>query len=527
MNFSTLDFIVFLGYGCLIVGVGLYVSREKKGHKKDAKDYFLAGKSLTWWAVGASLIASNISAEQFIGMSGSGYAIGLAIASYEWMGAVTLLVIAKFFLPVYLKEGIYTMPQFLEHRYDGRVKTIMAIFWLFAYIFINLTSVLYLGALAMKTIMGVEMSTGIIGLALFAGVYSIYGGLKAVAWTDVIQVIFLVAGGLMTTFLALDALGAGEGIISGFQTLLKEVPEKFTMIIQRGELILPDGRDAYMDLPGISVLIGGMWIANLYYWGFNQYIIQRALAAKSLNEAQKGIVFAGFLKLIIPVIVVIPGIVAFALHADISKSDEAYPWLLNQFVGPGFKGLAFAALIAAVVSSLASMINSTSTIFTMDIYKYYINKNATESQLVKTGRIVAVAALLIAALIAPQLGTLDQVFQYIQEFTGFVSPGIAAIFIFGFFWKKTTANAAIGTAIISLIMSFAVKTLWPGIPFLDRMGLVFLISSGLLVVISLLDKNPVGKGIELSKESFKTQTTFNFMSIVLLLIIAVLYALFW
>lgn len=527
MNFSTIDIVIFVAYCLLIIGVGLYVSREKKGHKKDSKDYFLASKSLTWWAVGASLIASNISAEQFIGMSGSGYALGLAIASYEWMGAITLLLVAKYFLPIYMKEGIYTMPQFLEHRYDGRVKTIMAIFWLFVYIFVNLTSVIYLGALAMKTIMGVEMSTGIIGLVLFAGVYSIYGGLKAVAWTDVIQVVFLVGGGLITTYMALDALSGGQGFFSGFKILLNEVPERFSMILQENEIILPDGQDAYSLLPGISVLVGGMWIANLYYWGFNQYIIQRTLAAKSLKEAQKGIVFAGFLKLIIPLIVVIPGIVAYALQADLEKSDEAYPWLLDQFVGPGFKGLAFAALIAAIVSSLASMINSTSTIFTMDIYKYYFKKNASEDELVKVGRIVSAAALLIAALIAPQLATLDQVFQFIQDFTGFVSPGIVAIFIFGFFWKRTTANAAIATAIISVIASFLFKAFFVELPFMDRMGLVFLTSSALLVIISLLDPNPVGKGFDLDKSTFKSHTTFNIASTVLILLIAVIYALYW
>lgn len=527
MHFTTLDTIIFLAYCGLIIGVGLFVSREKKGHKKDSKDYFLASKSLTWWAVGASLIASNISAEQFIGMSGSGYAIGLAIASYEWMAAISLLVVAKFFLPIFLREGIYTMPQFLEHRYDGRVKTIMAIFWLFVYVFVNLTSVIYLGALAMKTIMGIEMTTGIIGLVLFAAIYSIYGGLKAVAWTDVIQVIFLVGGGLVTTYMALDALGDGSGVIAGFNHMLNSIPGKFSMILQEGEITLPDGRDAYSDLPGISVLVGGMWIANLYYWGFNQYIIQRALAAKSLQEAQKGIAFAGYLKLILPLIVVIPGIAAYALQADIGKSDEAYPWLLNAFVGPGFKGLAFAALIAAVVSSLASMINSTSTIFTMDIYKYFINKDASEDQLVRVGRIVSITALVIAAIIAPQLATLDQAFQFIQEFTGFVSPGVVAIFLFGFFWKRTTANAAIITAIVSVLTSFLMKSFWPELPFMDRMGLVFLVSSALLVVISYLDPEPKSKPFDLDKGTFDSQSTFNIASFILVMLIAVLYALFW
>ena len=348
MEFTLLDYAIFGLYCLVIIGVGLWVSRERKGHKKDTKDYFLAGKTLPFWAIGASLIASNISAEQFIGMSGSGFRIGLAIASYEWMAAVTLLLVAWFFLPIYLKKGIFTMPQFLEERYDHRVRMLLAVFWLLVYVFVNLTSVLYLGALAMEGIMGVPMWGGILALAAFATVYSVYGGLKAVAWTDVVQVVVLIGGGLLTTYFALDAYaGDGSGAISGFGKLLGDVSERFNMILFQGELMYRDDtgtlQDAYDLLPGLAVLIGGMWIANLFYWGCNQYIIQRALAARNLKEAQRGLAFAAYLKLLLPLVVVVPGIVAYALDAPIARGDQAYPWLLGQYMGPGLKGLAFSS----------------------------------------------------------------------------------------------------------------------------------------------------------------------------------------
>lgn len=521
MKFSELDIAIFLGYCLLIVAVGLWVSRDKKGHQKDSKDYFLAGSTLPWWAIGASLIASNISAEQFIGMSGSGYALGLGIATYEWMAAATLLVVGKFFLPIFLDKKIYTMPQFLEIRYDKRVRTSLAVYWLLVYIFVNLTSVLYLGALTLKTVIGIDLMTAIICLAIFSLAYSIYGGLMAVAWTDVVQVIFLVLGGLITTYLALDALSEGAGVFTGFATLLAKAPERFDMI-------LDSSHPSYKDLPGISVLIGGMWIANLNYWGCNQYITQRALAAKSISEAQRGIIFAGFLKLIMPLIVVIPGIVAFVLKPDLPKADEAYPWLLNNFVPVGLKGLAFAALVAAVVSSLSSMTNSIATIFSMDLYKEYIKKEASEANLVFTGRIIGVVAMVIAILVAPFLSTLDQAFQFIQEFTGFVSPGVVAIFLLGLFWKKTTANAALWSAILSVPVSLLFKFLLPNLPFLDRMGVIFLSLCALMVGISLYEskvENP--KGIVLSKKLFHTDMVFNVGAITICIILAFLYARFW
>ncbi len=465
-NFELLDYVIFIGYAVLILGVGLWVSRDKKGHEKNAEDYFLAGKSLPWWAIGASLIAANISAEQFIGMSGSGFALGLAIASYEWMAAITLIIVGKYFLPIFIEKGLYTIPEFVEQRYSTNLKTILAIFWIALYVFVNLASVLYLGSLALETIMGIPMIYGVIGLALFAAAYSLYGGLSAVAWTDVIQVVFLVLGGLFTTYLALDTVSGGAGQIEGLKIIYEAAPDRFAMILDKSN---PE----YNNLPGIGVLVGGLWVANIYYWGFNQYIIQRTLAAKSLKESQKGILLAAFLKLIIPLIVVIPGIAAYVMVNDPEilarlgeaglknlpspeQADRAYPWLL-QFLPTGLKGVAFAALTAAIVSSLASMLNSTSTIFTMDIYKQYINKNASNKATVNTGRISAAVALIIACIMAPLLGGIDQAFQFIQEYTGIVSPGILAVFLLGLFWKKTTNKAAIIGALVSIPIAMFFK----------------------------------------------------------------------
>ncbi len=528
MHFSALDYIVFISYGVIIVTLGLWVSRTKKGTQKTAKDYFLASKSLPWWAIGASLIAANISAEQMIGMSGSGFAIGLAIASYEWMAAITLIIVGKFFLPIFLEKKIYTMPQFLAVRFDNRVRTSMAVFWLMVYIFINLASILYLGALSLETIMGIPLIYGIIGLALFAAIYSIYGGLTAVAWTDVVQVIFLIGGGLLTTFLALDAVSGGEGVFEGMNLLIERAPEKFDMILSKDN-------QYYKDLPGIGVLVGGMWIANISYWGFNQYIIQKGLAAKNIREAQRGVIFAGYLKILIPLIVVVPGIVAFVLKADLVDpqtgnvvNDNAYPWLLHSFVPAGIKGLAFAALAAAIVSSLSSMINSISTIFTMDIYKQFIRKKAQDKQLVTMGRVVSFAALLIACFVAPQLQTLDQAFQYIQEYTGFVTPGVVTIFCLGLFWKRGTANAALWVAILTIPLSAAFKFFLPGLAFIDRMGLVFIILTLIAIMISLLEsKTGDSRGIQLNKSMFHTGPYFNVGAIGIFTIVMVLYILFW
>lgn len=546
-GFEFWDYIVFVAYALLILGVGLWVSRDKKGHQKNAEDYFLASKSLPWWAIGASLIAANISAEQFIGMSGSGFASGLAIASYEWMAALTLIIVGKYFLPIFIEKGLYTIPEFVEKRYSTNLKTILAVFWIALYVFVNLTTVLYLGALALQTIMGVPLIYGIIGLALFSAAYSLYGGLSAVAWTDVIQVVFLVLGGLVTTYLALNMVSDGNGVLSGLHTVYERVPERFAMILDKSN---PE----YKNLPGIGVLVGGMWVANLYYWGFNQYIIQRTLAAKSLRESQKGILLAAFLKLIIPLLVVIPGIAAYVMVNDpeimtrlgleglhnlpsLKQADKAYPWLL-QFLPTGLKGVAFAALAAAIVSSLASMLNSTSTIFTMDIYKQYINKSASDKTTVSVGRISAAVALVIACVIAPQLGNLGQAFQFIQEYTGMVSPGILAVFLLGLFWKKTTNKAAIVGALFSIPIAMYFKVapngwsnspIFVDIPFMDQMGYTALLTMAVIALVSYTQHKGAddSKGIPVTKQLFKTSPLFNIGAFTIMIILTALYSIFW
>jgi len=502
--FETIDYIVFIIYGVVILGAGLWISRSKKGVEKTSQDYFLANRSLSWWAIGASLIAANISAEQFIAMSGSGFRLGLGIAAYEWIGAIALIIVGKWLLPVFLENKIYTMPQFLERRFNKGVSTAFAIFWLLVYVFVNLTTVIWLGALAMNQIMGISLMWSIIGLATFAGIYSIYGGLKAVAWTDVIQVIFLIGGGMVTTALALDFVSGGEGIFAGLKVLYEKATDHFVMIIPRGSMV-SDGsggvKDAFIDLPGLAIILGGMWLTNIGYWGFNQYIIQKGLAAKNLKHAKNGLIFAGYLKILIPIIVVIPGIAAYVLYHNpeimanmdisnkITKADDAYPWLLRNIVPAGVRGISFAALVAAIVSSLASMINSTSTIFTMDIYKQYINKNSTDKQEVFVGRLVAFVALFLAVITAkPLLGGLDQAFQYIQEYTGYIYPGVVLVFSMGLFWKKATAKAALWTAIITIPLGIVIKWIVPEMPFILRMGYVFIVLVFVASIISFFDK---------------------------------------
>lgn len=549
-GFEFLDYLIIVVYGIVILGIGLWVSRDKSGHEKSAEDYFLASKSLPWWAIGASLIAANISAEQFIGMSGSGFAVGLAIASYEWMAALTLLIVGKYFLPVFIEKGIYTIPGFVEQRFSSQLKTILAVFWIALYVFVNLASVLYLGGLAMETIAGVPMMYAVIGIALFAAAYSLYGGLSAVAWTDVVQVIFLVLGGFVTTYMALNAVTDG-GIIEGMKMIIKEAPQKFDMILDKSN-------PQYSNLPGIAVLVGGLWVANLYYWGFNQYIIQRTLAAKSLKESQKGILFAAFLKMLIPFLVVIPGIAAYVIVNDpemlarlgeagqnnipsLNQADKAYPWLM-QFLPVGFKGIAFAALAAAIISSLASMLNSTATIFTMDIYKPFMNPKANDKQMVRMGRLSATVALIIAIIMTPLLGGIDQAFQFIQEYTGIVSPGILAVFILGLFWKKATNKGAIIGAVLSIPIAMylkvaskgwvegtAIEGLFPSMPFMHQMGITFLATAGIIALVSFqqLKGKDDKHAIELNKGLFETSKVFNIGSFIILILLAVLYSMFW
>ena len=517
---STIDLAIVAVYAVGLFALAQWVSREPTGQEKSAQDYFLAGKALPWWAIGASLIAANISAEQIIGMSGSGYAIGLAIASYEWMAAFTLLLVGKFLLPIFLKTGIYTMPQFLAQRYDNRVKTVMALFWLGVYTLVNLTSILWLGALAINTVAGIDLTLGLVALGVFAVAYSLYGGLRAVALTDIIQVTLLVTGGLMISWILLDQVGNGTGVLGGFNALTEQAPDKFHMILQ-------EGHPHYMSLPGLSVLIGGMWVMNISYWGFNQYIIQRALAAKSVDEAQKGIAFAAFLKLLMPVIVVLPGIAMFVLAPDLSAPDKAYPSAMN-LLPVGIKGLVFAALLAAIVSSLASMCNSISTIFTVDVAPSLGMESDGGVRSVTLGRIVAIVAMGIAMVAAkPLLGNFEQAFQYIQEFTGFFTPGIVAIFMLGLFWARTTATAALIAAIASAALSLYFKLAWPELPFMDRVGLVFLLCLAIGVMWSLARPQSQAGFVDPAGVSFSTTQGFNVSAVLVTLILVFFYTVWW
>ncbi len=549
---QTLDYLVFLFYFVIVAGYGYWIYTKKKAKETSSADYFLAEGALTWWAIGASLIASNISAEQFIGMSGSGFAMGLAISTYEWMAALTLLFVAIFLMPGYLKNRIFTMPQFLNQRYSSTVATLMAVFWLFVYVFVNLSAILYLGALAISTISGFGFMACALFLATFAVIITL-GGMKVIGYTDVIQVFVLVIGGLVTTWLALDLVATqfgGSGAWEGLGLLRDKAPSHFHMIFQPGQVAMPDGqggtRDAYMDLPGLTVLIGGMWIANLNYWGCNQYITQRALGA-SLPTARKGILFAAFLKLLMPVIVVLPGIAAYVLHQnglfqtemldtvtvdgvtkEVIKPDKSYGVLIN-LLPHGLMGLSFAALTAAIVASLAGKANSISTIFTLDIYKKFFGQNASEKQLVGIGRIVIVVAMIIAIVVAPMLGALDQAFQFIQEYTGFISPGVVAIFLLGFFWKRTTSAAALVAALLTIPLSTAFKFWATQMPFLDRMGWVFAILVALMVIISLADpkskNNP--KAMKVDVNDFKLSGSFAVGTVIIMGVLAALYLAYW
>jgi SSS family solute:Na+ symporter len=539
-HLSVFDYVVFLIYFIIVSGYGYWVYWNKKKTGTSTKDYFLAEGSLTWWAIGASIIASNISAEHFIGMSGSGFAMGLAIASYEWMAAATLIIVAVFFLPIYLKNKIYTMPQFLSGRYNNTVSTLMAVFWLLVYVFVNLTSIFFLGAIAIETITGIPFNTCIIALAVFSALITL-GGMKVIGYTDVIQVFVLVAGGLVTCYMALNMVSDKFGIstvLGALPVLREQAGDHFHMIFHKGDKF-------YSELPGIAVLVGGLWINNLNYWGCNQYIVQRALGA-DLKTGRSGLLFAAFLKMLIPVIVVIPGICAYVLYQKgyfqqemmdngVVKPDHAYPVLMN-LLPAGLKGLAFAALTAAIVASLAGKCNSIATIFTLDIYKKFMNPGASEKKMVNVGRWSVVVASLIAIVIAPALRSFDQVYQFIQEYVGFISPGVFAIFLLGFFWKRTTSKAALTAALLTIPLSTLFKFLpeitsgtIEAIPFLNRMSWVFCIIIAVMIIITLADpkskNNP--QGLEIDTKMFKVSPSFMVASVIICGILAALYTVFW
>ena len=519
--FNTLDWII-VGFYCVgIVSLATYVSRAKSGQERSAEDYFLAGRSLPWWAIGASLIAANISAEQIIGMSGQGFVVGMAIAVWELTAAIALIIMAKYFLPLFLEKKIYTMPQFLEQRFDKRVSLVLSFFWLIVYIFINLTSVLWLGSLAINALTGLDLFYGLVLLAMFSLAYSLSGGLKAVAMTDAVQVVLLIFGGLAVSFIALNIISESNGVIEGMRVVMNEIPEKFDMV-------LSTDNPSYKDLPGIWILLGlGVWIGHFFYWGFNQYITQRALAAKDIKEAQKGVMFAAYLKLLMPIVIVLPGICAAILFPMLEKSDQAYPTMMSLLPN-GLLGLTFAALIAAIVSSLASMSNSISTIFTMDIYKYFKNDDVSQSNLIQVGRMTVIVSVTIATLVAqPLLGSFESIFQYIQNFTGYFSPGIVVIFLVALFWKKATSMSVLIAALISLIASILLSINFPELPFIHRMTIVFVLSAiGCIVTTHFQGFKDQAKAIDLSAVNFSTSKAFNLNTIIIIYALVCIYVAF-
>ena len=529
MSLGWIDLAVVGGYAIVLFAIALWVSREPEGREKSTEDYFLAGRALPWWAIGASLIAANISAEQIIGQSGQGFVVGLAIAAYEWQAAIVLLIVAKFFLPIFLKREIYTMPQFLESRYGGGVKTLMSFYWLVLYTAVNLTAVLWLGGLAIESLTGLDVFWAMCSLAAFAMLYSLYGGLKAVALTDIIQVVILILGGLAITWIALDMVSGNNGALAGYSRLADEVPGHFRMI-------LAAEHPRYGDLPGIWTLLGGLWVLHFSYWGFNQYIIQRALGAESLAEAQKGLALAAFLKLLIPVIVVVPGIAALVLAQDGAlaidaineRSDRTYGELI-KLAPAGLQGLVFAALVAAIVSSLASMVNSISTIFTMDVYRDYIATGKGEKHYVTVGRTAALAAMAIALVLAqPFLGGMESAFQTIQEYTGFIAPGVVAIFLLGFFYRPANKTGAftvlIGSVVINLVLKFGL----PDMPFVLRIWIVFLAILALGVVVSRSTSKPLpDQPVALGDIEFNTRSGFNIVALAVTLLLITIYAVYW
>lgn len=554
MHLATKDIIVFLLYFVIVASYGYWIYLKRKSQEHDSKAFFLAEGSLTWWAIGASLIASNISAEQFIGMSGNGYFVGIAVAAYEWIAAVALIIIAIWFMPVYLKNKIYTMPQFLKTRYNESVSVIMAVFWLFLYVFVNLTSILFLGSVAISGLVGPEYQHWImIALAAFA-IFITLGGMKVIGYTDVIQVLVLIIGGIVTVVIALDKVSGGHGPIRGLSTVIHEAPDHFHMILAKPTASTSQEEiNKYLILPGILMYAAGQWIANLNYWGCNQYITQRALGA-NLPTARKGIIFAAFLKLLMPVIVMLPGIAAFVLVKQgalpaLGRQDDAYASVLG-FLPEGIRGLSIAALTAAIVASLAGKANSISTIFTLDIYKRYINKDATEKKMVITGRWVVLSAMIIAILFTWNdllgIGGAGG-FTFIQKYTGFISPGVFAMFLLGMFWKRTTGAAAVTGLLTGFLLcvffnEFAPQvfghetflyTAYPNghggyeIPFLIAMGLSFMFTIIVMVAISLAGPKINPKAFVLDKEMFKIKPSLLAMIVLILLILTALYAKFW
>ncbi len=514
------DYLIFGAYFMLVFGIAFLVSRKPKDHSRNSEDYFMAGRSLPWWIIGASLIAANISTEQIIGMNGTAFESGIAVISYSLIGAsLSILLVARFFLPGFLATRIYSMPEFLEKRYDKRVSMTMGMFWILVYIFVNLTSVLSLGAITLNAVLGIPVLYSVLVLAVISAIYTIYGGLSAVAWTDFVQVSVLILGGISVVWLGLleiaDIRGL-QGVVAGFDILVENHRDRFHTVLSWD----------HEELPWTGVFFGGLWIAALSYWGCNQYIIQRALAAKNMNHSRMGLLFAAFLSMVVAIIIVFPGVIASDLYGEmISSRDQAFPVLIRELLPPGYSGLVIAALIAAIISSLNSMCNSVATIFTMDVYRKLVNKNARESQLVKTGRWVTATSLILAAMVAPAIASLGKLFAFIQEYTGFVTPGVLCIFLLGIFWDRMTSKAALWVVLLTIPLSVVLKFFMPFIAFLNRMTITFLLLFVIAIIISLKDNKIYV--VKITTVEQKNSVVFDIGTIIIVALIAAFYIVFW
>ncbi len=512
MKFSPLDITIFVAF----FGVVLFVSMYKSRKERTGEDYFLASRGLLWPFIGLSLIAANISSEHFVGMSGQGAgSVGLAIASYEWLAAITLVFVAFFFLPKFLSVGIYTIPEFLEHRYNSAARGIMALYTMIIYVGVTIASVLYSGALALRTIFDVDLTMSIWAIGAIAALYTIWGGLKAVAWADLFQGSALILGGIVVMVLGFIAVG-------GVPEFIKANPDKLHMILPKDHSVLP-----------WTALLIGLWIPNLYYWGLNQFISQRSLAAKSLRHGQMGIIFAAFLKLLIPFIIVMPGIMAYQLYHDqivSGTADAAYPLLIRNLVPGGLRGFMLAAIAGAVISSLASMLNSASAIFTLDLYKRYLRQDAPQKSIVFIGRTMTLIFVFIGCFIAPQLGhpRFQGIFNYIQEFQGYISPGILAAFLFGLIFKRAPGAAGVTALVANPLIYGFLHWQFGDIAFLNRMAITFGIILVLMAAITFW--RPLKKPMVLPvRESFdmRPSPVIKWLGGTVIALTITLYIIFW
>ena len=510
MELNAFDVIIFVGFFLIVIGISLFKSRKEVS----SEDYFLAGRGLTWWLIGISIVAANISTEQIVGMAGQGAgSVGLAVSNWQLCGSVGIVIIAFTLLPIFLKAGIYTMPEYLEYRYNSTARGLMALMTVIIYVVVLLTAVLYSGGLTLRAIFGLSLVKGVWLIGLVATTYTVWGGLKAVAWADLFQGLGLLIGGVITFFLALHACG-------GWERFSTENADKLHMILSAD----------HAELPWTGVM-SGMWIVLVYYCGLNQFIVQRNLAAKTLSDGQLGVIFAAALWLLVPFAIVMPGIMSYQLYGDqMAKADEAFPMLIRNLIPPGLRGFMFAAIAGAVISSLASMLNSASTIFTMDIYRRMFDRNAPQKRLLIFGRVVTLIFVAIGCLMAPILDNpkYGGVFQYIQQFQGYIWPGVVAAFLFGMF--VTTAPGAAGVAalvsgplIYGLFQRFA-----PDLHFLIQVAVTFqlvLLIMGLITFIKPLEKPrvlPVREDIVI-----KTAPEVKVIGALVIAAVVVFYIIFW